>query len=274
LELLQVTGSFKPRGAINNVMHGHELQRGITAFSAGNHAIAAAYAARIHQIPATVVMPRSANSFRVNQCLQQGAQIEYGEDIAALLDIVERLQHNHGMTLVHPFEGEHTAAGTATLGLEFSEDAGALDAVLVPVGGGGLIAGVAAAFQQLQPQCRVYGVEPEGAAGMCASLDQGGPVATVDVNTIADSLGAPMHTPYAFSVVSQCVHQMFQVTDEDIKHAMRRLFQDMKLAVEPACAAALAALLKYNDVFQGRRVGIVACGSNIDLATYQSLLTS
>ncbi|MBX2838489.1 MAG: pyridoxal-phosphate dependent enzyme, partial [Gammaproteobacteria bacterium] len=118
LELLQVTGSFKPRGAINNVMHGHELQRGITAFSAGNHAIAAAYAARIHQIPATVVMPRSANSFRVNQCLQQGAQIEYGEDIAALLAIVERLQHNHGMTLVHPFEGEHTAAGTATLGLE------------------------------------------------------------------------------------------------------------------------------------------------------------
>lgn len=273
LELLQITGSFKPRGAINNILNAQDVSRGITAFSAGNHAIAAAYAARTQGVPATVVMPKNANPFRVQRCKDEGATIEFGDDIAALLNIVAELQEREGMTLIHPFEGEHTACGTATVGFELAADAKDLDAVVVPIGGGGLIAGVAAAFKQLQPQCRVYGVEPSGAAGMTMSLAQGAPVTSVTVDTIADSLGAPMHTPYAFSVVRQCVDEVLQVADNDMLEAMRLLFADMKLAVEPACAAALAALMVHKHKFQNKRIGIVACGSNIDIQGYQRLIS-
>jgi threonine dehydratase len=210
----------------------------------------------------------------VERCKEQGASIEFGDDIAALFNIVERLQEEQGMTLIHPFEGEHTATGTGTVGLELCTDVSDLDAVLVPVGGGGLIAGVSAAVKAMQPECLVYGVEPEGAAGMSMSLAAGKPVDSVTVNTIADSLGAPMHTPYAYSVVSQCVDEVLQVSDTDIIVGMKRLFTDMKLAVEPACAAAMAALVKHPKNFHGKRVAIIACGSNIDYQSYHSLITS
>lgn len=278
LELMQQTGSFKARGAINSIMHliqAHESAKsfpGVTAFSAGNHAIATAFAAKALGVSAKVVMPRTANSFRVERCKAYGAQIVFGDTIGDLLAIVQRIQEEEGRFLVHPFEGIHTVEGTATVGLELCNDIADLDAVVVPIGGGGLIAGIAAAVRQLQPRCAVIGVEPEGASGMQQSLATGAPADSVNVNTIADSLGAPMHAPLTFSLIRQQVDEVISVSDDDMRVAMRQLFTDMKLAVEPACAATLAALnTVLASQFRGKRVAIIACGSNIDQATYSAI---
>jgi threonine dehydratase len=271
MELLQRTGSFKARGAINNVLHLTDEQRanGITAFSAGNHAIATAYAAKANNISAKVVMPKTANPFRVSCCKSLGAEIVFGNTIAELIEIVGNLQQHEGRTLVHPFEGDHTFDGTATVGLELSNDIANLDAVIVPVGGGGLISGIAAAVKQLQPGCAVYGVEPEGAQGMTQSLAAGSPVDTVNVSTIADSLGAPMHMPKSFALVQQYVDDIVRVTDAQLSEVMRLIFTELKLAVEPACAAAMTALLHpLKDKLTGQRVALILCGSNIDQNTF------
>ena len=273
LELMQRTGSFKARGAINTLQKmrrsGASALPGVTAFSAGNHAIATAYAAAMLDTQAKVVMPRSANAFRVERCRAYGAEIVFGETIADLMAIVERLQTQEGLALIHPFEGEGTVQGTATVGLELCEDVGELDAVIVPVGGGGLISGVAAAVKALQPGCRVIGVEPGGASGMSDSLAQGNPLASVSVQTIADSLGAPMHLPRTYELVQRHVDQMVTVSDDALRDGMRQLFADLKLAVEPACAAALAALKgPLAGQLSGQRVALIACGSNIDLQTW------
>jgi threonine dehydratase len=273
LELLQRTGSFKPRGAVNTLLQLEDAGRGITAFSAGNHAIAAAYAAQALGVPAKVVMPKTASKFRVERCRALGAEIVFGDDIAALLKIVERLQHEEGLALVHPFEGQHTVAGTATVGLELCSDVSDLNAVIVPVGGGGLIAGIASAVKQLQPNCRVIGVEPVGAQGMASSLAAGRALPSVAVDTIADSLGAPLHLPLTFSLIQAHVDEMVQVSDDQLRESMRLLFTDMKLAVEPACAAGPAALLHpLQGKLTGQRVALIACGSNIDIQTWQGLL--
>lgn len=274
LELLQKTGSFKARGATNVLAHlsAEQRKQGVTAFSAGNHAIATAYAARAAGSNAKVVMPKTANPFRVDTCRALGADIIMGEDIAELISITERLQADEGRALVHPFEGRRTFEGTATVGLELHEDAEPLDAVIVPVGGGGLIAGIASAIKQLNPQCSVYGVEPQGARGMSDSLARGAPLDTVQVATIADSLGAPMHMPESYAIVERFVDDVVQVSDAELSAAMKLIFTDLKLAVEPACAAALAALLNpLNDRLRGKSVGVIMCGSNIDLATFNRL---
>jgi len=267
LELLQRTGSFKARGALNTVESLSDPQRGVVAFSAGNHAIATAWAGRELGVDVVVVMPRSANPARVRRVHELGATIEFGDDIADLFGRVERIQARDGRALVHPFEGVHTIEGTATLGLEIVEDAIALggppDVVVVPIGGGGLAAGVARAVAHLAPECRVVGVEPSGADGMRQSLAAGAPLATVQVNTIADSLGAPMHRPLSYSLVARHVHEIVTVDDAAMVAGMRRLFDEVKLAAEPACAASLAALPMLGDL-SGQRVVLIACGSNID----------
>lgn len=274
MELLQKTGSFKPRGAINVVMHlsDEEKRRGITAFSAGNHAIATAFAASRLGTSAKVVMPKTANPFRVERCKKLGADVIFGEDIAELRSIVAELQRSEGRTMVHPFEGQHTFAGTATVGLELSQHVPDLDAVIVPVGGGGLISGIATAIKLTQPRCKVYGIEPEGASGMTDSLAQQSPVDPVNVNTIADSLGAPMHLAQSFAIVQKFVDEVITVTEEQLATVMRLMFTDLKLAVEPACAAAMAGLLyPLNERLANQRVALILCGSNIDQATFQRL---
>lgn len=277
MELLQRTGSFKARGAINTVMQLSEQQKskGITAFSAGNHAIATAYAAKTLQTSAKVVMPKTANPYRVECCKYLGAEVVLGNDITELMDIVSSLQEQEGRTVVHPFEGRHTFAGTATVGLELCEDVANLDAVVVPVGGGGLISGIASAVKQINPNCKVFGVEPEGAQGMSLSLSNGAPIPKVPVSTIADSLGAPMHLPLSYAIVEKFVDAMVTVTDEQLRICMQSIFTDLNLAVEPACAAAITALKHpLNKELQSARVGIIMCGSNIDLPTFSRLVTA
>jgi threonine dehydratase len=271
LELFQHTGTFKPRGALT-VMLGLDQAaraRGVTAVSAGNHAIAVGYAARVIGTTAKVVMPRTASPARVAACRSWGAEVELVDDVHRAFERVHEVQAAEGRTFVHPFEGPLTALGTATLGLELLDQVPDLDAVVVPIGGGGLCAGVAAAVKQVRPSCQVLGVEPEGAASMHRSLAAGQPMSIDAVRTIADSLGAPHAAPYSFGLCRRFLDDLVLVSDDELRRAMALLFREVKLACEPAGAASTAALLgPLRERLRGRRVGVIVCGSNIDLATF------
>jgi threonine dehydratase len=271
LELLQYAGSFKPRGALCAMMDLPQdaLRRGVTAVSAGNHAMAVGYAARALDTTAKVVMPRNANPARVQGCRDYGAQVELVDDVHRAFARVREIEQQEGRTFIHPFEGPLTALGTATLGLEICEQARDLDAVIVPIGGGGLCAGVACAMKQMLPRATVYGVEPEGADTMHRSFASGRPESIDAVRTIADSLGAPHAAPYSFALCRRYVDGLVKVDDDALRAAMRLLFSSAKLAVEPAGAAATAALCgPLRERLSGKRVAAIVCGANIDPATF------
>ncbi|MEP7045629.1 MAG: threonine/serine dehydratase [Ilumatobacteraceae bacterium] len=274
-ELFQRTGSFKPRGALSVMLDlgPDELARGVTGVSAGNHAISLGYCARALGTTATVVMPRSANPFRVQVCREFGATVVLVDNVHDAFDRVKQIEADEGRTFVHPYEGPKTALGTASVGVEFIDQVtaagGTLDAVIVAAGGGGLTGGVACAVKQLSPSTAVYVVEPEGADGLSRSFKAGSPQSIEAVRTIADSLGAPRCEPYSFALNQQFVDEVVLVDDEQIREAMRLLFRTAKLAVEPAGAAALAALMyPLSDRLEGLTVGLVVCGANIDIDTF------
>jgi threonine dehydratase len=277
LELFQHAGSFKPRGALCNMlaMSAAELERGVTAVSAGNHAMAVGYAARALGTSAKVVMPKSANPARVEGCRAFGAEVVLVDDVHAAFATVKQIEAAEGRTFVHPFEGKLTATGTATLGLELCEQAPALDAVIVPIGGGGLCAGVAAAMKQLHPEVKIFGVEPEGADTMHRSFRSGKPEGIDKVRTIADSLGAPHAAPYSFALCQRFVDELVLVSDDQLRAAMKLIFRGAKLAVEPAGAAATAALCgPLRDKLAGKQVAVIVCGANIDAQGYALHITS
>src|SRR5437762_5722850 len=197
LELFQYAGSFKPRGALCAMMDLSQdaLRRGVTAVSAGNHAMAVGYAARALATTAKVVMPRNANPARVQGSRDYGAEVELVDDVHRAFDRVKEIEEKEGRAFIHPFEGPLTALGTATLGLELCAQGQDLDAVVIPIGGGGLCGGVAAAVKQISPRTLVFGVEPEGADTMHRSFASGKPEGIDKVRTIADSLGAPHAAP-------------------------------------------------------------------------------
>lgn len=274
LELFQYTGTFKPRGALTVMrsLSPHTLQKGVTAVSAGNHAIAVAFAAQMMGVTAKVVMPQSANPFRVATCRAYGAEVELVENVGVAFARVEEIQAEEGRFFVHPFEGPQTILGTATVGLEFCEQVADLDAVIIPIGGGGLCAGMATAIKQMQPHCLVFGVEPEGADTMHRSFAAGTPQSIDKVQTIADSLGAPHAAPYSFGLCQTFVDELVKIRDDEMRAAMRLLFHSMKLAVEPAGAAATAALAgPLRDRLRGKRVGLLICGTNIDMESFYRL---
>ncbi len=275
LELFQYAGTFKPRGALLNMLAltPDELTRGVTAVSAGNHAIAVGYAAQALGTSAKVVMLASANPARVQACADYGAEVVPMPDVHQAFDEVHRIERDEGRAFIHPFEGPRTALGTATVGLELTDQVENLDAVIVPIGGGGLCAGVAMAVKLAQPSCQVIGVEPEGADSMHRSFAAGEPQSIDKVRTIADSLGAPYAAPYSFSLCHRFVDDLVKITDDQMRQAMHLLFSSMKLAVEPAGAAATAALCgPLKQRLAGKRVGVIVCGSNIDTGTYGSLM--
>lgn len=271
LELFQHTGTFKPRGALINILQLDAAQRsqGVTAVSAGNHAIAVAYAAQLLGTTAKVVMPKTANSVRVEKCRAYGAEVVLVDDVTEAFARVQQIEAEEQRFFVHPFEGEATILGTATVGLEWAEQVRGMDAVIVPIGGGGLCAGIATAVKQLQPECQVFGVEPEGADTMRRSLAAGSPQSIDVVRTIADSLGAPHAAPYSMGLCQKYVDDVVLIRDVEMQRAMALLFQSMKLAVEPAGAAATAALCgPLRTQLQGKRVGVIVCGTNIDIDTF------
>lgn len=275
LELFQRAGSFKVRGALTNMLALTEDQRvkGVTAVSAGNHAIAVAYAAHALGIGAKVVMQSSANPARVAAAKAFGAEVLIGGDGPACFALVDQIVAEEGRSFIHPFEGPGVTLGTATLGLEMCEQVGPLDAVIIPIGGGGLAGGVAAMVKALQPNCRVYGVEPEGAPTMHLSFAAGEPQTIAKVSTIADSLGPPMVLPHSFAMCRRYVDELAMVDDDQIVGAMALLFDEMKLAVEPAAAVATAALSgPLRGKLAGQRVGIIVCGTNIDTTSHAALM--
>ena len=272
LEFLQRTGTFKARGALANMLAltTEQLQRGVTAVSAGNHAIATAFAAQAVGTTAKVVMTASANPWRVAACKAYGGEVIIADDVHQAFERVNSIRDEEGRFFVHPFEGPAIALGTGGVGLEICEQVEAFDTLLVPVGGGGLIGGISNAVKQLRPDAQIVGVEPEGADTMHRSFASGQPERIDSVHTIADSLGAPFAMEYSYRLTQDNVDRLTLVSDDELRISMGFLFNQMSLAVEPACAATTAALLgPLRSSLAGQTVVIVMCGSNIDWATFQ-----
>ncbi|MGI9206185.1 MAG: threonine/serine dehydratase [Woeseiaceae bacterium] len=273
LEFLQQTGTFKPRGALSVALSLTADQRaaGITAVSAGNHAIAASFAARAIGTSAKVVMIGTASPARIAAAKEYGAEVVLCDTVHEAFAMAEEISRAEGRFLIHPFEGPRVAAGTATVGLEICEQIGDFDVLICPIGGGGLCGGISTVVRQLKPDCTIYGVEPAGANSMQLSIRSGEPRQLETVDTIADSLGAPYALPYSFERCRQNVDDVVLINDAGLREAMRLLFREMKFAVEPACAATTAAIAEpLRDAIKGKKVVLVFCGSNIDHATYLS----
>ncbi|WP_237576094.1 pyridoxal-phosphate dependent enzyme [Mycetohabitans sp. B8] len=275
-ELFQAAGSFKVRGAFSNLLALNDAQRsaGVTCVSAGNHAAAVAHAAMRLGISAKVVMLKTACPARVELCRQYGAEVVFADDGAQAFDKVRRIEADERRYFIHPFNGYRTVLGTATLGYEWATQTPALDAVIVPVGGGGLGAGVSTALRVVNPRIHVYGVEPEGADAMSKSFAANHTVKMGPMRSVADSLLAPHTEEYSYVLCRRHIDRMVTVSDNQLRVAMLRLFEQLKLAVEPACAAALAALLgPLRDALEGKRVGVLLCGTNTDPDTLYQHLT-
>lgn len=277
LELMQVTGTFKPRGALNVMLNldKRQLKHGVTAVSAGNHAIATAYASKALGTTAKVVMPKNANPLRMQMARDLGAEIDLADHPHDAFARVQQIEREEGRTFIHPFEGPLTLQGTGTAGLEFSKQVPKLDAMILPIGGGGLCGGFAAALKQIWPEIKIYGVEPEGANSMYLSFQQGKAVTLDRIETVADSLAPPKAEPYTFSVCRRFVDEIVLVSDDQLKKAMRLLFFGMKLAVEPAGAASTAGLIgPLREKIKDQRVGIIACGTNIDIDDFHHIVSN
>jgi threonine dehydratase len=274
-ENLQKTGSFKPRGALNKIstLSADAKRRGVVTVSAGNHAQALAWAARAASVPATVVMPLTASAAKADASAAYGAEvIRYGSSFEAF-DRAKELAAERALAFVHPFDDEEIMAGAGTAGLEILEQVDDVDAIVVPVGGGGLIGGIAAAVKQLRPSVRIYGVEPRGAAAMRASLDAGHAVRLQALDTIADGLAAPMAGSLTYEMVRRYVDDVVVVTDDEIAVAMRALLSRTKLLAEPAGAAGVAAVLARKlPLGPGERVVAVISGGNVDLGRLKEML--
>lgn len=274
-EMFQKTGSFKPRGMLNSL---HQLddearKRGVVTMSAGNAAQALAFAAAQLGIAATVVMPQGASRSKAAATEGYGARVLLHGGMHDLLPKVQQLQRDEGLTFVHPFDNLPLIAGHGTLGLELLEEGPAPDLVIVPVGGGGLLSGVAAAIKQKRPATRVIGVEPEGAAVMTRSLESGVPERIDDVQTVADGLAAPFAGEHTLSHVQEFVDEIVLVSDEAIKESLRLILERCKLLAEPAAAASFAALLHGAvQATPGSQVVCVLSGGNVDRSLLKQLL--
>lgn len=271
LEFLQRTGTFKARGALATISTLSDQQKkiGVTAVSAGNHAIATAFAAQQVGSSAKVVMMSSANPARISACRRFGGEVVLVDSVHEAFARAETIQKEEGRYFVHPFEGQHVATGTGMVGLEIHEQCADFEVVVVAVGGGGLIGGISNALKLLRPECEVIAVEPEGADSLHRSFAAGEPRPIEAVTTIADSLGAPFAMPYSFALCQQNVDRLSMINDEQIRRSMGILFRSMKIAVEPACAASTAAMLgPLREHLLGRKVVLVMCGSNIDWHTF------
>jgi threonine ammonia-lyase medium form len=274
-ENLQKTGSFKTRGALNKVstLDESERRRGVVTVSAGNHAQALAWAARASNVRATVVMPATASQAKADASAGYGATvIRHGTPFEAF-ERAQALAAERGLVFVHPFDDEEVMAGAGTTALEILDQTSDIDAVVVPIGGGGLIGGMAAAIKQLRPSVRVYGVEPQGAAAMRASLDAGRALRLERVDTIADGLAAPMAGTLTYEIVRRNVDDVVLVSDDEIAAAVRALLARTKLLAEPAGAAAVAAILARRlPLRAGARVVAVVSGGNVDLPKLKEML--
>jgi threonine dehydratase len=266
-ELFQRVGAFKPRGAFNRVhaMSAEERARGVITISAGNHAQALALAASDEGVDALVLMPADASPAKVAAARGYGATVDLeSPDSMHALERMRAISAETGRVIVHPYDDPLVVAGQGTVGLEMVEDIPGLDTVIVPIGGGGLISGIATAVTALVPRARVIGVEPELSAAMRTALDAGHPVPAVPGPTIADALRAPVAGRIALAVCQELVDDVVLVSEEEIRQGMRFTYERAKLACEPGAAVGVAALLAGRvDLREAGAVGVVISGGNV-----------
>lgn len=274
-ESLQRTGSFKFRGAFNTLSQLGEEQRrrGVLTFSAGNHAQAVALAARLLDIPAVVFMPEDASTSKMAATRHYGAQVvtydRYTTDREALS---RQFAQERGMTVVPPSEHPQVIAGQGTAALELLEEVPKLDYLFVAVGGGGLLAGSVLAAQAIAPQCALIGVEPEAGNDAQQSLRTGSIVKIAPPQTIADGAKAERISPLVFGLIQHQVQEIVTVSDLHLLHALRFFAERMKIVVEPTGALAVAGARHGGVDIQGKRVGIIISGGNVDMARYARFL--
>jgi threonine dehydratase len=248
----------------------------VITVSAGNHAQAMAWAAQSAGVHAVVVMPNTASPTKVEASRGYGAEVVlHGASGNESFPHAHELARERGLTFVHPFDDERICAGAGTTGLELLEQVVDLDVVVVPIGGGGLISGIAVAIKESNPKIRVYGVEPTGAASTRLSLDSGRAMRLTSLNTIADGLAAPMTGELNYEIVKRYVDDVIVIDDDVIAEGLRQLLLSAKLLAEPAGAAAVGALLaKAVPVRQSERVAAIVSGGNVDAAKLAKIITS
>lgn len=266
-ENFQKGGAYKFRGALNavRVLPEDQARHGVVTHSSGNHATCLALAARQRGIPAHIVVPSNAPLIKQRAIAAYGGQLTLCEPtLAARAAEAGRIQRATGATFVHPYDDPLVIAGQATLGLEFLEQVPALDVLLAPVSGGGLLSGLGLTAHALAPQVEVWGAEPVLADDAFRSLRAGRLLVNTDASTIADGLRASL-SERTFAIIRRHVRGIVTVTEAQIIAAMRLVWERMKLVVEPSGVVPLAAVLAAPEKFQGRRVGIVFTGGNVDL---------
>ncbi|MDQ3878067.1 MAG: threonine ammonia-lyase [Actinomycetota bacterium] len=273
-ENLQRTGSFKIRGAYNRIsrLDPSEKDRGVVAASAGNHAQGVALAATLSETHSTVFMPESASLPKVEATRRYGADVELvGKDFGEAFDASMEFAREHGSVFVHPFDHPHVIAGQGTIGCELSEQLEEIGTVIVPVGGGGLISGIAAALRELRDGVRIVGVEAAGAAAFVPSLERGERVTLDSMSTIADGIAANSPGELTFAHVGSLVDDVVTVSDEAIAEALVVAAERMKLVLEPAGASAVAALLQ-NATDLVPPIVVMLSGGNIDPLLLQRVI--
>lgn len=280
-EAMQRTGSFKVRGTLNLIggLSDTDKAKGVVAVSAGNHAIAVAYAARAFGVSAKIAMPASASPYRREKAESLGAEIILSDDVGAAFEACEAIKADEGRIFVHPFNDLRMMQGSATAGLEMAEDLSrdgvVIDQMLLSIGGGGFAAGFASSIYHAFPTCDIIGVEPTLANVMHRAFAAGEVVKAPLPTSMADSLGSPLAAEPSHSICRSLLSKVVLVSEGQIAAAMRLTQSSLKMAVEPAGAATLAALMgPMREYVEGKTVGVVLCGANIGVDEYCRIIQS
>ncbi|MFX1236036.1 MAG: threonine/serine dehydratase [Promethearchaeota archaeon] len=273
-ENFQRAGSFKFRGAFNamGILSKDKSKRGIITHSSGNHAQAVALAASILGMKATIVMPKGAPKNKIKATEGYGAKIVFCENtLEARIQKTEELIEQEGYTLIHPFDNDYIIYGQGTAAFELIQQVGKLDSIGAPIGGGGLLSGTAIAAKGLDPRIKVFGVEPSMADDALRSINEGHIIASTYPNTIADGLRTSL-CERTFKIIQSYVDEIVTVSEKEIIDAMRFLWERMKIIVEPSGAVPLAALMTKRIKIEGKKVGVIISGGNIDIEPFFQLL--
>jgi threonine dehydratase len=269
-ENFQKIGAFKIRGGMNAslTLSKEQLAKGLATHSSGNHAQAIAYAAKKLGTKAYIVMPNNSPAVKVNAVKGYGAEITFCEpNQAARESTLQKIIDATGAEFIHPYDDYRVITGQATCAKELIEDFPDLDAVIAPVGGGGLLSGTCLSTHYMLPDVPVYAGEPEGAADAILSIKSGKVEQAPYVKTIADGLLTTL-SDKTLAIIQQHIKEIFLVSEEEIKAALQLVYERMKIVVEPSCVVPLAAVLKNKELFAGKRVGIILTGGNVDLTKF------
>ena len=270
-ENFQKIGAFKIRGGMNASLQltKAQLEKGVATHSSGNHAQALAFAAKMLGIKAYIVMPESSPQVKVNAVRGYGAEVTIcASNQAARESTLEAIVERTGATFIHPYDNDEVITGQATCVKEISEAIPAIDIVVTPGGGGGLLSGTCLGAHYFKPGLKVYAGEPEGAADAVLSIQSGKVEKAPFVNTIADGLMTTL-SERTLEIIKAHVTDIILVSEDEIKAALRLVYERMKIIIEPSCAVPLAAVLKHADLFKGKKVGIILTGGNVDLSKFK-----